>query len=119
MRISDWSSDVCSSDLVLREHADVIFEVVPDLQHCFVGEQRVEAAERVGHGNLVGLFGEHVGAAVAERDIASLARPGRQADPDAVAGDAVEARGLGVDRDDTRRSEETTSELPLLMRISY
>src|SRR3546814_21109744 len=35
-------------DAVLREHADVIFEVVPDLEHRFVGEKRVEAADRVG-----------------------------------------------------------------------
>src|SRR3546814_12275150 len=66
MRISDWSSDVCSSDLLL------------------------------------GLFGEHVGAAMAERDVAGAAGRGRHADADERAGDAVEACGLGIDRDDMR-----------------
>src|SRR3546814_17901245 len=42
-------------DAVLREHADVIFEVVPDLEHRFVGEKRVEAADRVGARHLLGL----------------------------------------------------------------
>src|SRR3546814_1201356 len=112
MRISDWSSDVCSSDLthhqrivirrdgdaVLREHADVIFEVVPDLEHRFVGEKRVEAPDRVGERHLLGLFGEHVDATMAERDVTGAAGRGRHADADERAGDAVEARGPGCDR---------------------
>ena len=89
---------------VLREHADVIFEIVADLQHRIVGEQSAEPRERVLHRNLVRLFGEHVGAAVAERDVTGLARRGRQADPDQIAGHAVEAGGFGVDRDDMRRA---------------
>src|SRR3546814_9238125 len=74
-------------DAVLREHADVIFEVVPDLEHRFVGEKRVEAPDRVGERHLLGLFGEHVDATMAERDVT--------------------------------RSDEHTSELQSLMRISY
>ena len=87
---------------VLRQHTDIIFQIMPDLQYRIVGEQRAEAVERRIHCDLFGLFGEHVGAAMAERDITSAARRGRQADPDQPSGDAVEAGGFGVDRDDVR-----------------
>src|SRR3546814_2983015 len=41
MRISDWSSDVCSSDLLVRELADERFELI-------AGERRWRAAKRAG-----------------------------------------------------------------------
>src|SRR3546814_5273828 len=49
MRISDWSSDVCSSDLVLRE----IIHRFPWLRHVFAdggyaGDKLREALRRIG-----------------------------------------------------------------------
>src|SRR3546814_18119453 len=49
MRISDWSSDVCSSDLVLRE----IIHRCPWLRHVFAdggyaGDKLREALRRIG-----------------------------------------------------------------------
>src|SRR3546814_13829956 len=32
MRISDWSSDVCSSDLVARDHPDTVAVLLAELQ---------------------------------------------------------------------------------------
>src|SRR3546814_6111164 len=102
MRISDWSSDVCSSDL--RDFRDDL------LQH--VG----------GDG------GDHVGVDIARRDRVHR-DPGARAFLRQRLGEAVDARfgggvidlailpRLAVDRTD--RSEEHTSELQSLMRISY
>src|SRR3546814_2946350 len=102
MRISDWSSDVCSSDL------DVAVGVVDDL---------------LAHGD-----GEGLGEAAVH-----LALDDHRIDPRAAVVQRVEAAHLGdagvgiyVDHADVRaerighvRSEEHTSELQSLMRISY
>src|SRR3546814_9471760 len=85
MRISDWSSDVCSSDLPLHDH-----------------RQALEGAEQEP-GAPAHQFGG-VGVALLRHDRAAR-RPG--------IGQADEAKGLAS------RSEEHTSELQSLMRISY
>src|SRR3546814_8493156 len=107
MRISDWSSDVCSSDLVVDVHLIAL------------------AAELLGGGEAAG-----AGTDDADR-LRALARrrhrlhpaflPGGVGDVllDRADGDRAVARLL----DDTvafaERSEEHTSELQSLMRISY
>src|SRR3546814_5765859 len=88
MRISDWSSDVCSSDLVDRR---VLFEVgvavallqqhLAILHHHDHGAGDVAGSQRIGH-------------------------------------EAVQP-GFGVGLGQRGRSEEHTSELQSLMRISY
>src|SRR3546814_3108897 len=129
MRISDWSSDVCSSDLIdrLGRWAD------PDDPRCL---------DRACEG---GIFGKK---SIARMDRPGAHRPGRGDDRIAVeeGSDGSVAfdhhrlvgqrhgRGPSVDsvRDkeraqpfrlhgsqDARRSEEHTSELQSLMRISY
>src|SRR3546814_16052063 len=73
MRISDWSSDVCSSDLGDPEAAEngrVVFEVVPDLEDAGVLEQRLEFRQHQRAIELHGLLGEHVAAAVADGHVA-------------------------------------------------
>src|SRR3546814_7623035 len=86
MRISDWSSDVCSSDLVLQR---------------LVGD-------RLG-------LGEQVLVLVGQRLIRLDADDGR-----AVVGARRQVGGVPVgDLVDLVRSEEHTSELQSLMRISY
>src|SRR3546814_5137039 len=123
MRVSDWSSDVCSSDLALEElvglegglHPLVVedvagkqreLELLDDLVHALgaVGELPVRGhgvdAEGVHHLH-------HVGARRRVGGVAAL--PG-------VA--AVEKQRL-VRALAAHRSEEHTSELQSLMRISY
>src|SRR3546814_4736821 len=114
MRISDWSSDVCSSDLDVAEHA---------LGHeCRLAEQaernQHEAGERCqlefneGDEELDGEDEE------GEQD----QRPGQEhaGDLDEVLEEGPVAHETG-DRVEQRptRSEEHTSELQSLMRISY
>src|SRR3546814_2010453 len=103
MRISDWSSDVCSSDLI--------------------GHERGAAFRPLGRGD-----GENQGAAfqfdIAEHRGAVRHRHTPRHTPGALrysvrflAQPVPEVRGFPLKRRD--RSEEHTSELQSLMRISY
>src|SRR3546814_7118809 len=103
MRISDWSSDVCSSDLEQR-HGCCRTEKAPlraPLQDVEVAVhlRQAEARRRAAH--LVGLQG-------GEADRRQARRQGRR--------DAVPRRHHHRLQ---ARSEEHTSELQSLMRISY
>src|SRR3546814_9239640 len=98
MRISDWSSDVCSSDLCARQ-----FQCVEKLAESFgLRHDRIVA---------VGRF-----AAVTKT---------WQIECDQAAGAAQKRRDLrpvvlvGADTMHHHRSEEHTSELQSIMRISY
>src|SRR3546814_3372257 len=106
MRISDWSSDVCSSDL-----------------GAVIG---IEADRRGGAADLAvrGAEEEIGGAILRESEAADRGAVGRaQFDPDAI----VERHRIGtgaraflcVIEQAGIRSEEHTSELQSLMRISY
>src|SRR3546814_7946314 len=111
MRISDWSSDVCSSDL--REQADRI----RDARERQAREKQVRErqAPRVVGGNL-------------QRNRTDDRRDNEHRDrtPRVVGGDLQRNR-VNDRRDDERRarqriderSEEHTSELQSLMRLSY
>src|SRR3546814_4352479 len=114
MRISDWSSDVCSSDLIdfgTRGDQDQLRGATAVLQH-------VAAARDVGHlriaARLVGkpLAREHQAARpvpALDRGAPAHRRLDRVAGtPDIVVRDMAQ-----------RRSEEHTSELQSLMRNSY
>src|SRR3546814_3752696 len=103
MRISDWSSDVCSSDLLAEAEAGA-------LAHALGGEEGVEGA--LHH------LGRHAGAAVGDRHHHIL--PGQ----DVVVGGGIGIVEMGVGRLDRQLAahgdrKEHTSELQSLMRISY
>src|SRR3546814_10806997 len=97
MRISDWSSDVCSSDLLGRERgaADLRRECLINvhLSYPFAGSATVRAAVRLRLGAAAAFFESGL------RDAPAL--PDQDRPPAAS------------------RSEEHTSELQSLMRISY
>src|SRR3546814_3480891 len=104
MRISDWSSDVCSSDLI----AD---DARTDAANVETAHLRFAEEEAVGQADLVARRRR----ARAERiDIAAL---GRDVEDEAAA--EVEVLRPLKARADIFRSEEHTSELQSLMRISY
>src|SRR3546814_10336923 len=108
MRISDWSSDVCSSDLHLRE-----LHILA--RRGNVDARRVRARRQIAH-----------------LDPGGVDRRGRLRDAQRI-GLAVDAKeqlplfyllpvadgNLGDPPADLGRSEEHTSELQSLMRISY
>src|SRR3546814_9281252 len=101
MRISDWSSDVCSSDLS---------EAVDQHQFGIVERFDIDAVDVADRDAVAGggVFAVDADAALSGDQI-SVA-PGTQ-----VIGDAV----AGLHRRCRDRSEEHTSELQSLMRISY
>src|SRR3546814_7666026 len=106
MRISDWSSDVCSSDLEHRARRGADRhgkEGDRDIEDEALQQQRCPV-EQGGEGGTPGLGGSlRLGQAGGEEEQ-------RQQDT-AVAGGEARRRG--------GRSEEHTSELQSLMRISY
>src|SRR3546814_8448495 len=117
MRISDWSSDVCSSDLfVAGQMTEAVVDAgeTVEIRHKYRGFQhrlpvRLRPVEPFGKGDSIGkagqgvaqhlvaqaMLGFHFGGAVAQRDL--------------------DAAPVGH----ANRSEEHTSELQSLMRISY
>src|SRR3546814_9043985 len=107
MRISDWSSDVCSSDLGLRIEIRVLFPVVLD-QDChdlFEGRAWLDD---------IGIMTGQVIETLVCHDDAVVGII--QDDSVADAGKGIGQKQLGLLE---VRSEEHTSELQSLMRISY
>src|SRR3546814_9238093 len=102
MRISDWSSDVCSSDLLLRRHHREV-----DVDEGQIDEERFLLVVRLLD-ELRRPIDEHVGGIPLPG--ADLGRIGAHLFP-------VDEKVLGVLLH--LRSEEHTSELQSLMRISY
>src|SRR3546814_6846818 len=100
MRISDWSSDVCSSDL-----AGLDFLPRQGLDDQAAQCRREREAEEIARGR-AGEYAEACCAAGEDRDT-------RRADRD------VEQDGQEAADGAEGRSEEHTSELQSLMRISY
>src|SRR3546814_7144656 len=97
MRISDWSSDVCSSDLIARPPR---------------GDQRARTRRRLDHHRADRKSGDDT---VARRKVTrERLGAGRLLGDQQLVG-----RDLVLQRSIFGRSEEHTSELQSLMRISY
>src|SRR3546814_8118286 len=120
MRISDWSSDVCSSDLQRLPAA----QVVP---HPLQGQGALAADVQAGHALLQELQRTVDPELIVREGIDAMGQAheppavgivggelGRH--PELAQGGKVERRPAGKSR---LRSEEHTSELQSLMRISY
>src|SRR3546814_1605096 len=99
MRISDWSSDVCSSDLIVESAGNIVFSIKKKLTPHF-GVQTPYLA------------------AVVKGTTFSVTVDGTGASVQVVEG-AVEVSTLDGGARDLIRSEEHTSELQSLMRSSY
>src|SRR3546814_9677205 len=127
MRISDWSSDVCSSDLYAAQ-ADVFHfqEIVYAVDRAFTAQARLLDAAKRRH-----LVGDQ---ARIDPDHAVFERLGHPENTAYVAAVKVRCQAVfGVvgqfdhvifvgefdDRGERPRSEEHTSELQSLMHISY
>src|SRR3546814_4413700 len=99
MRISDWSSDVCSSDLPIKHSKS------PLIHSFWLDALGLDASYRATHvtpDGLAGFFDE------------------RRADPDwRGCNITLPHKQAALDLVEDRRSEEHTSELQSLMRISY
>src|SRR3546814_3811685 len=109
MRISDWSSDVCSSDLV----------VTCRLENDTTVEEINAAFKVASETNLKGIL-EYTEDPIVSVDI--LGNPHScifDAQLTSIVGDMVKVVGWYDNESGYSRSEEHTSELQSLMRISY
>src|SRR3546814_5011672 len=107
MRISDWSSDVCSSDLG-QNRSSVVRSMPRSIgkAQCLVIIEAVRGRSRVRR---QGQFRQRL--EIGDRGVAPP--------PGLMVLDRKERRGLGIAFTIDVRSEEHTSELQSLMRISY
>src|SRR3546814_7033331 len=117
MRISDWSSDVCSSDLVPPSAASGRPAAID--HHRLAGHER-----RVVRGEIERQRGDLLRLPQPPHRLARAKRRQRAVEIAGRTQAIVERRGFdraGADRvaADALRSEEHTSELQSLMRISY
>src|SRR3546814_1260759 len=125
MRISDWSSDVCSSDLVAAHAGALQARVAHGRAHdevALAGRGRGQAAHVddlvLAAAQAVVLEADHVGQLLEVVDHAQVLEERldvRQRDRVDRLGDVARPLLHG----DAVRSEEHTSELQSLMRISY
>src|SRR3546814_6061379 len=109
MRISDWSSDVCSSDLL---YGHVVWRDAAHVQHSFrrASEARPHAGIEAAAKRAVAI-GRHIAFIEDVLDAPEQAKSRRQR----ILGAQVDER-IGIQQ---CRSAEQTSELPSLLRISY
>ena len=87
---------------VAGEDVDVVLGVLPDLEHRVAFQQRPQPGHDFAGVELHQLLGEHVVAAVRQRDVAGLVRPHRQADAADLRRDRIERRRLGIEGDQPR-----------------
>src|SRR3546814_9986375 len=106
MRISDWSSDVCSSDLATQGGKHVLIEIRPVTA-------RLEEVGPTAQHLVPGVTGDRHEGSIHVHDQAVRVR---HQHPFAR---AIEDRGCLAQTLAIGRSEEHTSELQSLMRISY
>src|SRR3546814_1564327 len=117
MRISDWSSDVCSSELLHHLHViDVVLEGEVVGAHCIDDRQRLRRRREVDSGDVDG-----VDRLDEQPDAGLLGLLGGKAQVLHIG--LIALVGMGALRTDAghgaERSEEHTSELQSLIRISY
>src|SRR3546814_8349330 len=115
MRISDWSSDVCSSDLVGGLDLDHAVEQVG--MEVARNESGAEALDRVRSGLAARNDGRQGRLDRKDLEVRPMFLEELRDAGDVAAG--ADAGDQHVDRRILERSEEHTSELQSLMRISY
>src|SRR3546814_3333146 len=108
MRISDWSSDVCSSDLARSGQGAGGKRCVPEIQSQLWRDHAAGPARADSGGSHQAGISRQIRKAASGDGGRSHAGAGGEALPGSSGADAVSVR-----------SEEHTSELQSLMRISY
>src|SRR3546814_10422938 len=107
MRISDWSSDVCSSDLVIPVGGNhVTSDIARGLSTPLVHAERMKT-----------LYGHVITAPTDERELIDVPQVGE--DDSSHSQQIPSSLLVGIIQPRVERSEEHTSELQSLMRISY
>src|SRR3546814_4983951 len=118
MRISDWSSDVCSSDLEHRVRPDALGRLHRHQPVAAAAAEHQPDLERVGYNHDRARLVEQL---VRDRRLRDRLDVGQHAHRVGRTGVLLGSgmRGGGGAHGQQHRSEEHTSELQSLMRISY
>src|SRR3546814_8571345 len=130
MRISDWSSDVCSSDLVSATRAALLTLAGSDRLGCAIGAAAALLLDWDGVSEALAGIAQRLGADAGQRHQSwpSPAETMRMAETAAALPGGERAVRFGFQTllaqhrafwNIVQRSEEHTSELQSLMRISY
>src|SRR3546814_10809052 len=114
MRISDWSSDVCSSDLVAWERAEEIL-AAEDL----VAMRADEASDTVAAGNVIRTDPEQGVSVGRGEEVTVYVSRGEETAAVPILTGVPEESARQLLTDAGLRSEEHTSESQSLMLISY
>src|SRR3546814_3530968 len=117
MRISDWSSDVCSSDLPDRDESHHALTMLVEYGHAAAVTAHFGAAARRALVEDLGFTGQRV-ARIDRLEPAQFVDP-RRTQPGLSVGFQILDHHRHRHRAGVPRSEEHTSELHSLMRISY
>src|SRR3546814_9911377 len=118
MRMSDWSSDVCSSDLHLQVGSRVAVHCTA-IGKLLVAEQHKNVRTRILKAKPLKRYTENTltDPAALEAEFAAIRSNGYSFNNEELERGLT---GIAVPiRDKRKRSEENTSELQSLMRISY
>src|SRR3546814_2663635 len=106
MLISDWSSDLCSSDLLLEADGVLGAQSSEEYDHEFFGREIGDLGPGIACAHLIGDAVHQMG----------FAKPGLTVEEQRIERDLA---AFGQSAGGVVRSEEHTSELQSLMRISY
>src|SRR3546814_9296835 len=117
MRISDWSSDVCSSDLI--ERCGVLLHLIDATQDDVGAAYRTVRRELEAYGGGLAEKAEVVALNKVDALDAETREQKQAALRKAIGKDAGRAELLCLSGVSGERSEEHTSELQSLMSISY
>src|SRR3546814_3840913 len=121
MRISDWSSDVCASDLHFGLHRRGDDRFMGDAELGFAVDDAVEhlgRRQRLQRGPQVRAAGDEAGKGLGEIAVGDGKGGGDGEGAEATADQVLRQPRHRVEAAEAR-SEEHTSELQSLMRISY
>ncbi|CAM3254884.1 hypothetical protein SPAN111604_13365 [Sphingomonas antarctica] len=83
---------------VPREHRDVVFEIMPDLEHRWIGKQRPQFRQRRRLVDLRRDFAQQIAPAMRQRHVTRLARRDAQRKADQPRGARIQPVGFGIDR---------------------
>ena len=82
---------------VPRQHRHIVFQVLTDFQHRWIGQQGPQFRQRFSCVQLCWFLGKHIGATVRERDIACLTRSDCKTEPDQIGACRLQAVGFGIE----------------------
>ncbi len=90
-------------DAVARQHVEIVFDILPDLEHCIAFKQGFQRRDCRIAIDLFGFLRKHVRTAMGQRDVTGIVRAQRQAHAHKICLHGIKRGSFRVDRDQPRR----------------